>query len=195
MFDSNGGWDFLLGKPLLWCFNAQQNFAEDTVTISEAGGENRKVLHNGGPKEAVKYYTKLIAPVQTVQARDKETIFTHETNPWKPECVVRIFQEVTIELDTTETQCKQVKETITEFADCFALSIKEVNAIPGAVHKLNIPDRMTFQTKIPPRSYNPDQKVFMEAKVMKMLEAGIVRRIHPCDVRFVAQTVFSTEST
>ena len=50
--------------------------------------------------------------------------------------------------------------------------MKEVNAIPGAVHKLNILEGATFRTKIPPRSYNPDQRAFMETKIDKMLEAG-----------------------
>ena len=58
--------------------------------------------------------------------------------------------------------------------DCFALSIMEVNAIPGAVHKLNIPEGATFCTKIPPRSYNPDQRAFIDTKVNEMLEAGII---------------------
>ena len=81
-----------------------------------------------------------------------------------------------------------------EFADCFTLSMKEVNAIPGAVHKLNIPEGTTFRMKIPPRSYNPDHRVFMEAKIDEMLDAGIIRNIHPRDVRFVAQTVLAQKA-
>ena len=81
-----------------------------------------------------------------------------------------------------------------EYADCFALSIKEVNAIPGAVHKLNIPEGITFCTKIPPRSYNPDQRAFVDAKVNEMLEAGVIRPIHPGEVRFVAQTVLAQKA-
>ena len=72
--------------------------------------------------------------------------------------------------------------------------MKEVNAIPGAIHKLNIPEGITFRTKIPPRSYNPDQRVFMEAKVDEMLEAGIISRIHPRDVCFVAQMVLAQKA-
>ena len=78
---------------------------------------------------------------------------------------------------------------ITEFTDCFALAIKEVNAIPGTVHKLNILEGATFRTKIPPWLYNFDQQAFMETKLDKMLEAGIICSIHPRDVRFVAQMV------
>src|ERR1700678_3613886 len=87
-----------------------------------------------------------------------------------------------------------VHELLTEFADCFALSIKEVNVIPGATHKLGIPEGATFRTKIPPRTYNPDQRAFIEAKVDEMLAAGIIRPIHPRDVRFVAQTVLAQKT-
>ena len=78
-----------------------------------------------------------------------------------------------------------------EFADWFALTIKEVIAIPGAVHKLNIPEGATFRTKILPQSYNPDQQAFMETKLDEMLEAGIIHSIHPRDVQFVAQMVLA----
>ena len=42
VFDSRGGWAFLLGKPLLQLFNARQEFTSDMVTI----GPNSIVLHN-----------------------------------------------------------------------------------------------------------------------------------------------------
>ena len=130
----------------------------------------------------------------TEKERDPDSILTRETDPWKPERVTRIRREVTIGPDITEGQRKMVHELLTEFADCFALSIKEVNVIPGATHKLGIPEGATFRTKIPPRTYNPDQRAFIEAKVDEMLAAGIIRPIHPRDVRFVAQTVLAQKT-
>jgi hypothetical protein len=47
-------------------------------------------------------------------------------------------KEVTIGPDITQEQREIVQKLLEEYADCFALSIKEVNAIPGTVHKLNI---------------------------------------------------------
>ena len=91
-------------------------------------------------------------------------------------------------------ECNTMKAIIAEFADCFVLSIKEVNAIPGAMHKLNIPEDTTFKTKIPPRSYNLDQRAFMEMKIDGMLEAGVICRIHPRDVRFIAQMVLAQKT-
>ena len=125
---------------------------------------------------------------------EPESALTRESDPYKPERVKRIVQEVTIGPDITDDQCRTVQVLLEEYADCFALSIKEVNAIPGAVHKLNIPENTTFRTKIPPRSYNPDQRAFINAKVNEMLKAGIIRPIHPSEVRFVAQTVLAQKA-
>jgi hypothetical protein len=71
---------------------------------------------------------------------------------------------------------------------------QEVNAIPGAIHKLTIPEGATFCTKIPPRSYNPDQRSFVNTKVDEMLDAGIICSIHPSEVHFVAQTVLAQKT-
>ena len=136
-----------------------------------------------------------IFPVNvTTTQKEQDPVLTREQDPYKPERVARILQEVTIGPDVTEEQRITIHELLKEYADCFALSIKEVNAIPGAVHKLNIPEGATFRTKIPPRSYNPDQRAFVNAKVDEMLEAGIIRPIHPSEVRFVAQTVLAQKA-
>ena len=138
------------------------------------------------------------APVYANQpvegARDEDSILTRSTQPFKPERVARIVKEVTIGEDLSDQQRTQVQEVIREFADCFALSMKEVNAIPGAVHKLNIPEGTKFQIKVPPRSYNPVQRAYLESKIDEMLEAGVIRQIHPRDVHFVAQTVLAQKA-
>ena len=59
------------------------------------------------------------------------------------------MQEVTIGPDTTPEQRQVVQNLLKGYTDCFALSIKEVNPIPGAIHKLNIPEGATFCTEIP----------------------------------------------
>ena len=120
---------------------------------------------------------------------DPESVLTRDKDLQNPEHINRIMKEVTIGPDIMQEQCEIVQKLLKEYADCFTLSIKEVNTIPGAVHKLNIPKDATFQMKIPPRSYNPDQRAFVNGKVNEMLEAGIVCPIHPSEVQFVAQTV------
>src|ERR1700678_752120 len=237
VFDSGGSWAFLLGKPLLRSFRAEQAYEPDTVSIRDdnnkkeillneikrprAGGDipsvnltldvkqrdsvaggssetkppSREVQYNV-PHKLTETHTGNTAPPVNILASseaktDLESVLTRETEPHKPERVRRIIQEVTIGSDVTNEQRQSVHDILEEFADCFALSIKEVNVIPHAVHKLNIPNGATFRTKIPPRSYNPDQRAFIDDKVDEMLEADIIRPIHPSEVRFVAQTVLA----
>ena len=245
VFDSGGSWAFLLGKPSLRSFRADQDYEQDTVSIQggdgkretlpneikrpRAGGDvpgvnltldvkQRDVISGGSSEtnppprkvpdsvssEPPENFTdKAIYPVAVTSSEthnptiNPESVLTRESDPHKVERVARIIKEVTIGPDVTPEVPEQrhiIQDTLEEFADCFALSIKEVNAIPGAVHKLNIPEGTTFRTKIPPRSYNPDQRAFVNAKVDEMLEAGIIRPIHPREVRFVAQTVLAQKT-
>ena len=237
VFDSGGSWAFLLGKPLLRSFRAEQAYEPDTVSIRDdsnkkeillneikrprAGGDmpgvnltldvkqrdsvaggssetkppSREVQDNVPHKLTETHTDNTTPPVNILTSSeaktDLESVLTRETEPHKPERVRRIIQEVTIGSDVTNEQRQSVHDILEEFADCFALSIKEVNVIPHAVHKLNIPNGATFRTKIPPRSYNPDQRAFIDDKVDEMLEADIIRPIHPSEVRFVAQTVLA----
>ena len=87
----------------------------------------------------------------------EEAIFTCQTEPFLPAHVAKILKLVQIGKDVSESQRNEIKQLISEFADCFALSLNEVNLIPGTVHELNIPNDMAFHTKIPQRSFNPDQ--------------------------------------
>ena len=178
VFDSGGSWAFLFGKPLLRLFKAKQNFGTDTVEI-EAGDGSVLVLQNElhvprafelEAKEInltldIKQLNRWQAPstepltqqVCAITLEEGSNIFTRDTAPFKAERVARILREVTIGPDVTSSQREEVHKMLRDYADCFALSIKEVNVIPGAVHKLNIPEGTTFRTKIPSRTYNPDQ--------------------------------------
>jgi hypothetical protein len=165
---------------------------------SEPNPPSREVPHDA-TFELAATHTDTVTPAVNILSAENttpnpESIFTRNDNPHKAERVRRIIQEVTIGPDITLEQRQAVQDLIEEYADCFALSIKEVNPIPGAMHKLNIPEGATFRTKIPPRSYNPDQRAFVNSKVNEMLEAGIIRPIHPSEVRFVAQTVLAQKA-
>ena len=73
----------------------------------------------------------------------------HQTEPFLPAFLSKILELVQIGEDVTAAQVEELKALISEFADCFALSLNEVNLIPGAVHKLNVPKDATFCTKVP----------------------------------------------
>lgn len=88
-------------------------------------------------------------PVYITTEEEADSILTQSTKPFKAECVARIIWEVTIGPDITDAQCDKIHKLLRDFADCFALAIKEVNTIPDAIHKLNIPEGTTFRAKIP----------------------------------------------
>ena len=69
-------------------------------------------------------------------------------DPFKPEHVAQIISEVTVGPNTTPDEHQEVDNLIAEFADCFALAMNEVNTVPGAIHKLNIPPEMKFRMRI-----------------------------------------------
>ena len=123
-----------------------------------------------------------------------DNIYTRHTDPFKPERIERILSEISIGPDTTVEECREVENLIAEFADCFALAMSEVNTVPGAVHKLNIPPETKFRMRIPQQSMNPAQKEYLHAKVDEMVKAGIIAPIHPRDVRTVAPVVFSKKA-
>ncbi|KAK0207419.1 hypothetical protein IW262DRAFT_1244992, partial [Armillaria fumosa] len=74
-----------------------------------------------------------------------------------PRCIKVILDEVTIGDDLTEDQHHQVVDFITEFADCFALSMSEVRSVPGATHKMDILKDHVFNTKIRQCPLTPTQ--------------------------------------
>jgi hypothetical protein len=120
--------------------------------------------------------------------------YTRHTELFKAKHVKWIISQVTVEPDITLEQRSKVDELIAEFADCFVLAMTEVNAVPGAIHKLNIPSDARFHTKLTQRSLNPAQKAYLHAKVDDMMAAGIIALIHPRDVRAVAPVVFAKKT-
>ncbi|OBZ66953.1 hypothetical protein A0H81_13345 [Grifola frondosa] len=74
--------------------------------------------------------------------------FTRLTDPFNPQRISAILDAVTIGADLTNTQLSEVNNLLTEFADCFALSVSEVTPVEGAIHRLNIPDDATFSRRI-----------------------------------------------
>ena len=137
----------------------------------------------------------LVLPVtEAMETSPEDAIYTCQTEPFLPACVVKILELVEIGKDVTDTQCQEVKCLIAEYTDCFALSLSEVNLVPGVVHKLDIPESATFRMKIPQCSFNPDQRTFMAAKVQEMLKGGIIRPMHPGEVCCVAPSVLAQKA-
>ena len=127
VFDSKGGWAFLLGKLLLCLFNANQEFARDKVTICSAQGSNSTPLHNKITQPGLNNKTmgvNLTLDIKQMAEKEKmnpakecernptcsmekeqESILTREKDTWKPEHVAQILKEVTIGWDISNTEC------------------------------------------------------------------------------------------
>jgi hypothetical protein len=126
-------------------------------------------LHKGSPAVFAAYLVRVTADVgaNTAPVRFKEqegpeegfeqpeirvgddtSVFTRLTDPHNPTRVAAVLDAVTIGPDLTTEQRRVVEEFVVEFADCYALSMKEVMPIPGAEHTMNIPSAATFSTKV-----------------------------------------------
>ena len=111
VFDSGGNWAFLLGKPLLRKFNAEQNFSLDTVTICMAPGTEPITLYNEIKQPVLR--DKMVGMNLTLDVKQamkeglnssQQSVLTRGTDPWKPERVARILKEVTIGWDIKDAE-------------------------------------------------------------------------------------------
>lgn len=200
VFDSGGCWEILVGKPVLRQLKAVHDYWRDTVTIGEReGGESVRLESQAGGIERDEKAADGVAREEGVEWMEGDAwavgvekgVLTRATEPFKKERVEAVVREVRIGEDLTGEQKGKVLDLIREFADCFALSLSEVNAVPGAVHKLKIPEGATFSTKVGQRKLTPAQRLFHDAKIDEMLEAGVIRQIHPSEVKCAAPTVLA----
>jgi hypothetical protein len=123
-----------------------------------------------------------------------DSLYTRHTNPFKPARVQAVLNTVTIGPNITINERAQASDLIREFADCFALSVKEVTPVPGAVHHLNIPKDTRFSTKVNQRPLTPPQRQYLNKKIDEMLEAGVIEHIDPSRVKCVSPTVLAQKA-
>ena len=122
------------------------------------------------------------------------SIFTRATEPFKPERVAEILRLVEIGADISHEERQAVKELIKEFADVYALSVNEVKHIPGATHRLEIPEDAKFSTKIRQRPMSPPQTAYFSKALDVMLEAGICAPIAAKDVKCVSPITLAVKA-
>ena len=85
----------------------------------------------------------------------------------------------------------RVQELLEKYADCFALSVSKVYQVPNAVHHLNVPPNVKFSTKIHQHPLTPPQCQYLNKKINKMLEAGIIEHVEPSLVKCVSPTTLT----
>ncbi|KII90756.1 hypothetical protein PLICRDRAFT_106483 [Plicaturopsis crispa FD-325 SS-3] len=112
------------------------------------------------------------------------SMFTRTTDPFKAERVAEILRLVTIGPDLSDAQRAVVRDTIAEFADCFALSVSEVMPVPGAEHTINVPPGTTFPKRVPhQRPLSEAQRKYLSNAIDELLTADIIEPIRPEDVK------------
>ncbi|OJT14782.1 Retrovirus-related Pol polyprotein from transposon 297, partial [Trametes pubescens] len=127
-------------------------------------------------------------PVNTVHdATDSaNNIYTRTTDPFKSERVQAIVDAVQIGDDISTAERERVQQLIRKYADCFALSIKEVTPIPGAVHTLNVPPDTTFSRRVHQKPLTPPQRAYVHKKIDELIEAGAIEPCSPSEVKCIA---------
>lgn len=119
------------------------------------------------------------------------SIFTRRTDPFNPARVAAVQAAVTLGPDLTPDERDDILGLIANYADCFALSVGEVFHVPGAVHRLNIPQGTTFGRKVHQRPLTPPQRAYLNESIDKMLEAGVIEQVDPSDVKCVSPTTLA----
>jgi hypothetical protein len=122
------------------------------------------------------------------------TLLTRKTNPHNPARVKMILAKITLGQDLTPPQRKSICLLISEYAECFALSMSEVTSVEGASLRLDIPRDKKFRTKINQRPQSPPQKEFFNGVIDKMLAADIIRPIAHQDVKCCAATTLAKKA-
>ena len=122
------------------------------------------------------------------------TLLTRKTDPCNPARVEAILAETTIGQDLTAAQRESVRQLISEYAACFALSMSEVTPVEGATLPLDIPRDKQFRTKINQRPQSPLQKEYFNGVINKMLAADIIRPIAHQDVKCCAATTLAKKT-
>ena len=159
--------------------NAPDEDCSPTWLLDEAGGTDPK--HPGTEQPEI---TKVFEP----------SVLTRKTDPHSPERIAAIKAEITIGSDLTPDETELVWQMISEYADCFALSMSEVTPVEGAAHRLDIPRDTQFRTKVNQRPQTPPQKEFFNGVLDKMLDAGIIRPIDHQDVKCCGATTLAKKA-
>ena len=78
----------------------------------------------------------------------KPTLLTRKTDPHNPVRVEAILTEITLGQDLTSTQREAIHAMISEYAECFALSMSKVMLVEGASLCLTYPETSSFEPKL-----------------------------------------------
>jgi hypothetical protein len=132
------------------------------------------------PFETELYDTDAYAPIAN------ESIYTRATAPFNPARVAEVLKLVKLGPDLTDVQRAEVVALVSRYADIFALAVSEVCPVKDAVYAPNIPADYKFSTKVHQRPLTQPQAEYLHEQADIMEAAGIIRSIHPRDVKCVS---------
>lgn len=120
-----------------------------------------------------------------------DNIFTRLTThgPFYPPRVETIVNAVRYGAHLNEEQLQKSRELVAEFADVFALSIREVKPVDFIKFHLQIPQDATFSKRVHQRPLTKPQREYLFPVLDDMRRAGITRFIPSDEVKAVASTV------
>lgn len=211
IFDSGGNWDFLFGKTLLKAFKSVHDYETDQITLNSDNGsvvlENQAqrmkdqqpedepttpicIITEGEQNESSEDQVVEI----NMEKPENKSLFTRQTDPFKPERVEEILGLITIGTDLTDKERNEVRDLIREFADIFALSVHEVLPVNDAIHRLNISPDATFSKKVHQKPLTPPQRQYLYESIDVMLEAGIIEPCTPENVKCVSPTTLAQKA-
>ena len=183
------------------------NFARQALPALLAehlpGTENHQMELNDNqdapPTNTQQYLTDMAPKTETTSGMQTITeksadILTRQTDPFAPLRVDYIIRSVKVGNDISAEEREKVTELLTEFADIFACSLKEVLPIPEAQVNLTIPKDVTFRTSVHQRPMNPPQCQFMNKWIDEMLSADLIEHADIPHIKHVAPTVLTQKT-
>lgn len=158
---------------------------EETIPIcilSEDGALEQEVI------------CSIVDAIPTNFLQDDKAIFTRVSDPRNPKRIAYIVKAVQYGNTLTEDERRQAEALVARYTDIFAGSLSEVLQVPGAQHRLQIPDGATFNLRVHQRALTPPQAQFLHGRIDEMLEAGIIERAPPEAVKCCATTVLAQKA-
>ena len=123
---------------------------------------------------------------------NNDNVFTRLTDkgPYHPPRVAKILDTVTIG-PLEECEKAKVRNLISEFADVFALSVREVKQVDLPTFRLNMPKDVEYPTKVNQRPLTQAQKEWYMPVLNDLTAAGVLREIRPDEVKAAHPTVLA----
>jgi hypothetical protein len=125
--------------------------------------------------------------VPIVDLEEATTKFTRQQDLFSQKWIDALLTVIEIGDEVTAEQKEVVCSLIAKYADCFALSVREVIPAKDTTLWLNIPEEAQLLMKMCQHTFTPPQWRYLHKKILEMLEAGIIKWADPSRIRCMLQ--------